>query len=94
MDAHEYFPWSYGQLLTRKEMVVAISSLKELPEEAVRDRDSWRQYDMQSALVVGLSVGGRPPVGALSFNTVRTERVWPEKIVNRLQLVARCSRTR
>jgi len=86
MDAREYFPWCQQQLLAGK--VVAVSSLEQLPAEAARDGESWRHYGIKTSLTVPLSVGGGPPFGALSYNTVREEREWPDALVKRLQLVA------
>ncbi len=86
MDAPEYFPWTYQQILAGK--VVAISSLEQLPPEAARDRETCCQLGLQAGLTIGLTVGGGPPAGALSFNTMRAKRTWPEEVVNRLQLVA------
>jgi PAS domain S-box-containing protein len=86
MDAPEYFPWVYQQILGGK--VVAFASLEELPTEAARDRETCCQLGLKAGLTIGLSVGGGPPVGALSFNMMRSERAWPEAIVSRLQLVA------
>jgi len=86
MDASEYFPWCQQQLLAGR--IVAVSSLEELPAEAARDRETWRHFGIKTSLTIPLSVGGGPPVGALSFNTLRAERDWPHALVKRLQLVA------
>jgi PAS domain S-box-containing protein len=86
MNARQYFPWCQQQLLAGK--VIAVSSLEQLPAEAARDRESWRHYGIKTSLTVPLSVGGGPPFGALSCNTVRDEREWPDALVKRLQLVA------
>jgi formate hydrogenlyase transcriptional activator len=86
MSADEYFPWCQGQLLAGK--VIRVSSLDELPPEAARDGESWRHYGVKTSLTVPLSVGGGPAFGALSFNTTREERQWPDDLVKRLQLVA------
>ena len=86
MDAQEYFPWSLQQLMTGK--LIALSSITEVPEEATRDREAYRYYGIKTTLTIPLSAGGEPPFGFLSFNTVLTERAWPDEIVRRLQLVA------
>jgi formate hydrogenlyase transcriptional activator len=86
MDAAEHFPWCLDQLQAGKAVVV--SSLDDLPPEASRDRETWRHFGIKTSLTIPLSAGGGPPVGALSFNTVQTERDWPDTIVRRLQLVA------
>lgn len=86
MHASEYFPWCEQQVLAGK--VIAVSSLEGLPAEAGRDRQTWLDYDIKSNLTLPLAAGGGLPIGALSFNTVRAERTWPESIVKRLQLVS------
>jgi len=88
VNARGYFPWCYRQIVDLKAKVIAVSSLEELPTEAARDRETWHQLGVKSALVIVLSVGGGTPVGALSFNTMGAERTWSEEIVNRLRLVA------
>jgi formate hydrogenlyase transcriptional activator len=86
MDAHKYFPWSLQQVLAGK--VVTILSTEDVPAEAVRDQQAWRHYGIKTILTFPLSAGGGPPLGAISFNTTREERTWPEEIVRRLQLIA------
>ena len=86
MDASEYFPWCQQQLWAGR--VVAVSSLEALPSEAARDRETWRYFGIKTSLTIPLSVGDGPPVGALSFNTTRAERDWPDTLVNRLKLMA------
>jgi PAS domain S-box-containing protein len=86
IDAQELFPWSLQQLLAGQ--VVAVSSMDALPPEAARDQEIWRQYGVKSGLSFSLSAGGGKLMGALSFNTVREARAWPDEIVKRLRLVA------
>ena len=82
----EQYPWIRQQI--RVGRMVAASSLEELPAEAAVDRESGRRLGIKSSLTVPLSVGGAAPVGALGFNTTRTQRDWPDALVMRLQLVA------
>jgi PAS domain S-box-containing protein len=84
MDAQEYFPWCARQLEAGN--LIAVSSMEDLPAEAARDRETWRHYGVKTSLTFPLSVGDGPPIGAMSFNTTRVERAWPETIVKRLQL--------
>ena len=87
MDAQEYFPWCLEQLLAGK--VVAVSSIEDLPTEAARDRELWGHFGIKSTLVIPLSAGGGPLIGALSFNDMRKEkRLWAEGLVNQLRMVA------
>ena len=86
MDAADYFPWSQQQMQAGR--VVAFSRLEELPVEAARDREAYRHFGIKSNVTIPLSVGGQRPVGALGFNTTRTERAWPHELVKRLETVA------
>ena len=86
MDAQAYFPWCRQQLEEGK--IVSVSSMADLPAEATRDRETWHHYGIKTSLALPMSVGDGIPIGALSFNTVRAERAWPEAIVKRLQLVS------
>jgi transcriptional regulator with GAF, ATPase, and Fis domain len=61
--------------------------MESLPPEAARDKEVWRHYGVKSALNFPLSAGGQL-FGALTFNTVREERLWTKEIVNRLTVVA------
>jgi PAS domain S-box-containing protein len=85
MNSQEYFPWYQQQVLAGR--TIAVHSMTELPPEAVRDRETFRQFGFKSNLTIPLLVGGEPPVGALGFTT-RVEREWPAALVKRLQLVA------
>ncbi len=85
MDASESFPWAQGQIMAGK--MVSFSSLADLPPEAARDQEVWRHFGIRSALTIPLSTGGGAVFGALSFNSLREERTWPDALVKRLQLV-------
>jgi PAS domain S-box-containing protein len=86
MYAHEHFPWCQQQLEAGK--LIQVRSLAELPPEAARDQEVWRHLGIKATLTFPLSSGGDRVIGALSFNTMRQERDWPEALVKRLQLVA------
>ena len=86
LKGQELFPWCFGQVTNGD--VVAVSTLEELPEEAARDRESWRQFGVKSNLTIGLAFGEESIVGALSFNSMQTECQWPELLVTRLLMVA------
>jgi PAS domain S-box-containing protein len=84
--ASDNFPWCQQELLAGR--IVNVSSLAKLPAAAARDLETWRHFGVKTSLTFPLSVGGAPLIGALSFNTVRAERTWPEPLIKRLQLVA------
>ena len=85
MTADEYFPWCLKHVGDGE--VIAVST-EESPAEAARDQEVWRYYGIKSSLVIPLSAGGKPPIGAVSFNTIKTKRTWPELLIKQLQLVA------
>ena len=85
MTADEYFPWCLEHVEAGE--VIAVST-EELPVKATRDQEVWRHYGIKSSLVIPLSAGGGPPIGAISFHTMKAERTWTELIVKQLQLVA------
>jgi len=86
MYANDYFPWCQAQLEAGR--IVTVSSLNDLPAEASRDKEVWDQFGIKTSLTFPLSPGGGPLSGALSFNTMRTERIWPDPLVKKLRLVA------
>ena len=82
----DLFPWVVREMLAGRTVVVP--SVEQMPAEAAVDQESARRRGLRSNLSLPLSVGGEPPVGVLSFSTLKAERVWPEEVVNRLRLVA------
>jgi two-component system sensor kinase FixL len=86
MGAEENYPWVLEQLKSGN--IVAIST-EEAPKEAARDQEVWRHYGVKSSLTFPLSAGGEDLLfGALSFGTMREERVWPESLIKQLELLA------
>lgn len=79
------FPWICAQLLAGRMYVN--SALDDLPPEAGRDKATLQRHGIKSNLGLPLSVGGGPPVGALTFNTTQEHRRWSDAVVARLQLV-------
>ena len=86
MYARETFPWCQEELEAGRKII--ISSLDDVPDEAVRDLETWRYIGTKSVLTIPLSPGRGPIIGALSFNTMLAERTWPDELVQRLELVA------
>ena len=82
----DQYPWAREQLLAGR--TIKVSSLKDLPPEAARDRETLSQFGIKSNLALPLSVGGESPVGLLGLGTTVAERAWPDDVVKRLQLVA------
>src|SRR5207249_5235966 len=81
----EQFPWATEQL--RGGHIVRFSRLDELPEQATIDRQSYQRGHTRSALSLPLGTGDSL-LGVLSFDSVRTERAWPDELLPRLQLLS------
>ncbi len=86
MEASKNFPWSFQQVMAGN--MFAISSMDNVPAEALGQVESWRYYGIKSTACIPLIVGGGPPFGAITFQQLRAERVWSDTILKRLQLVA------
>ena len=81
----DQFPWATEQL--RAGHIVRFSRLDELPEQAAIDRQSYQRSGTQSDLSLPLGAGDSL-LGVLSFDSVRTERTWPDELLPRLQLLS------
>ena len=62
------FPGASKQLEAGR--IVVVSSMEDLPAEAARDQEVWRQLGIKTSLTFPLSTEGGPIIGALSFNTM------------------------
>lgn len=67
--------------------VVRFSRTDELPAEAATDRAVYDRLGTRSHLSIPLQAGG-PMLGVLSFDSVRSERRWPDDLVGRLHLLS------
>jgi len=71
----------------RRGAVVRFSRTDELPAEAAMDRTRYERLGTRSHLSIPLQAGG-PILGVLSFDSVRSERSWPDDLVARLHLLS------
>jgi formate hydrogenlyase transcriptional activator len=79
------YPWAYEKLILKRE-VVAFSSLDELPPGANVDKKTWTEWGIRSNVNIPLS-GGDHVDHIIAINSVKGERVWPEQLFPRLQLL-------
>lgn len=86
MDGNEYFPWCRSKVLAKE--IIYFPDTQELPPEAARDMETWRQFGVKSVLAIPLSAGGGPVFGALSFDATQESRSYPESLIKRCQLIA------
>jgi formate hydrogenlyase transcriptional activator len=78
-------PWGYEKL-TEKHEVLSFSRLDDLPAEANVDRQTWMEWGIRSILNIPIMTGDQVDY-IISVNSVKSERVWPEEYIPRLQLV-------
>ena len=85
IESMAFFPWVQQQVL-RGEIVV-IPRVNDLPPEAARDKEIFRQSGTVSTVIVPLTMAGRW-LGSLSFASLRQCTQWSEPLVKRFRLVA------
>lgn len=78
-------PWTWKTVLSGQS--VTFSRIDDLPEEAAKDKETLRRDGPTAGLIFPLSAGGEI-IGAIGFGSLRGEREWPAKILERLGLVA------
>jgi transcriptional regulator with GAF, ATPase, and Fis domain len=79
------YPWASEKLVEKHE-VVSFSRLEDLPPEANVDRQTYAEWGVRSALDIPIITGGSD-VHVIAINSVKRERVWPEELFPRLQLL-------
>jgi PAS domain S-box-containing protein len=79
------YPW-VSEKLAKKHEVVSFSRLDDLPPEAHVDRKRYAEWGIRSALDIPIITGGST-VHVIAINSVKNERVWPEELFPRLQLL-------
>jgi formate hydrogenlyase transcriptional activator len=79
------YPWAYNKLIRKRE-VVAYSRLDDLPSEAEMDKQTWTKWGARSNVNIPILIG-EPVDHIISINSVKSERVWPEELFPRLQLL-------
>jgi signal transduction histidine kinase len=79
------YPWLESRIFSGE--VVVIARLEDMPREASKDRESFRRDGNKSNVTIPLRIAGNI-VGALLFGTLLSERLWSQKDIQRLKLVA------
>lgn len=82
---NEQQPWYTKQLLDFKTIVMA--DITELPEEAFNEKAHCRQQGIRSMALIPLVVGDTF-LGVVGFAALTSTRQWPQKLVQRLKMVA------
>jgi formate hydrogenlyase transcriptional activator len=78
-------PWAYDKLTQRRE-VVCFSRLEDVPAEADVDKKTWIEWGIRSNLVIPILTEESIDY-VITFNSLKSERVWPEEFVPRLRLL-------
>ena len=86
MTSNEFFPWVLQKMVAGE--TVTVSKMTDLPEEAERDRKSFKLYGAKSGVYVPLSVGQGPVFGVLTFAAMHEERDWSEEVLKGCLLLA------
>ncbi len=81
---NEEQPW-YSHRLFKCEPVV-MSSISELPDEATVEREHCLQQGIKSSALIPLAAGGSF-LGVAGFACLRSERRWPEVLIQRLNML-------
>lgn len=81
------FPWCLDQLLNGKMFV--LNNIDELPPPAERDMRTFQSMPsvVSKSLVAIPMIVGRSVIGAISFDSVSTEKNWSESLIKRFQLI-------
>jgi transcriptional regulator with GAF, ATPase, and Fis domain len=81
----ENFPWCARTALSGQRL--NIGRIDDLPFEAEKDKQALRRYGPKSNLALPLRSNGKL-IGALTFGSMREQREWDSRLVERLGLVA------
>jgi transcriptional regulator with GAF, ATPase, and Fis domain len=82
VPANERFPWTVERVLAG--VVVQFATHEEIPNPT--DRQAYQESGIKSAMILPLSVAGHV-VAAVSFYSVRAERLWSSEAVRRFKLL-------
>ena len=78
-------PWMWAQLI--REHVFHVSSMSDLPADAVLERDLADRLGVKSVAAVALQ-DNEKVVGMLTFGLRRHEQPWDERILRRIRLIS------
>ena len=78
------FPWLTNKL--KQGQIFSCSQIDEIPTKAMKDKQRLKKLGVKSLLLIPMAVSGKM-VGAISFDAVRDEKVWPEKVAQRGKLI-------
>ena len=79
------YPWAYEKLIEKHE-VLSISRLSDLPAEANIDKQTCLEWGIRSYVNIPIVIGGSVE-HIMHVSSVKSELVWPEDLLPRLQLL-------
>lgn len=84
VGSYKYFPWILKRAINGDS--VSFSHVEDLPEEAEKDKESFRKVGTKSAILIPYYVAGNPVAG-MTFATMKQEIEFPRGLVTRLKLI-------
>ena len=84
--AADYFPWCEKELLAGH--IPVVNSMKDLPVEAERDKESWNSFGIKSSVMFPMIADQDEFLGTISFDALRSEKHFSDELIKRLQLIA------
>ena len=81
----EEMPWCLEQLIEGNSVV--INRVEDLPPEAEKERQLCLAKGLKSVLSIPM-LSGSKALGSCALVSTRAERIWPEELVQRLQLLS------
>jgi signal transduction histidine kinase len=83
--SHTDLPWSVARL--GRGQLVRFSRLRDLPDDASVDRETFARMGITSGVALPLTTGGST-MGALTLSLLSREQEWSDDLVQRLEFVA------
>ena len=78
-------PWFLKMM--KASQAIHVQAMKDLPEEATREKEHFERQGIQSLLAVPLQ-GGDSLTGFLGFDAVRSQKYWSEDLIGLLTITA------
>lgn len=79
------FPWIFKSAETRRDAIY-FNRLEDLPEEAAKDKESFRSVGTKSSIFIPYYIAGTAFAG-MTFSTIKQERTFTPGLINRLKLM-------
>ena len=78
-------PWALEEVVARNN-IFQFSNVKELPKEAIQEKEYFRKYGPLSLVTVPMSAGGKM-IGFLGFASLRQQKTLKKSLLDRIRLV-------